>query len=439
MSQGFISTDNPMIITRTIVITITTLLCTAFSIRAGNDAFPPTPIRNQVATDTINEISFFPINSTRLAESPALSDLVLRLDSIRYFSPQVVVRGTSSPDGPESFNLALSRKRAKAVRDYIAGNTSLPDSAISVVAAGEDWQGLREGIERIFSRTDASRINAIIDSHTSADERERHLRRLGGGRIWRRMSAELFPLLRGVHIDALLSRATTPLQEADTCHLRTDPPVSGPASDSEASDAHLCVPPEVPYNTAEGIADHSDSPSLPSWYLKTNLPAWAMLWTNIAVEFDIHPRLSVQLPIYYSGLNYFTGKVKFRTLAIQPEARYWFGSGYTRKAFVGAHFGLGWYNVAFGGDTRYQDHDRRTPAIGGGIAGGYRFSFTSNPRWQMEASVGVGCYRLDYDHFENRHNGHVTGRTRRTFFGLDQVALSVSYSFGLSGKKGGDR
>lgn len=186
-----------MIITRTIVITVTTLLCTAFSIRAGNDAFPPSPIRNQVATDTINEISFFPINSARLAESPALSDLVLRLDSIRYFSPQVVVRGTSSPDGPEGFNLALSRKRAKAVRDYIAGNNSLPDSAISVVAAGEDWQGLREGIERIFSRTDASRINAIIDSHTSADERERHLRRLGGGRIWRRMSAELFPLLRG--------------------------------------------------------------------------------------------------------------------------------------------------------------------------------------------------------------------------------------------------
>lgn len=190
---------------------------------------------------------------------------------------------------------------------------------------------------------------------------------------------------------------------------------------------------------ATAVAARPDGVSArPAWYVKTNLPAWGMLWTNVAVEADVHPHISVQLPVYYSGFNYFTGKVKFRTFTIQPEARYWFGEkDYTRKAFVGVHFGLGWYNVAFGGDTRYQDHNRRTPAIGGGISGGYRFSFTADPRWKMEASLGLGCYRLDYDHLENRHNGPVKGRTRRTFFGIDQVALSVSYSFDMNSRKGG--
>lgn len=427
-----------MIITRPIIITLALALCTVFTNRAESGAFLPPPICNGVVTDTLKVESFFPINSARMSESQALRDFILRLDSLRSCSPTVVVRGTSSPDGPEELNLALSHKRALAIKDYITGNTTLPDSAISVIAAGEDWAGFRNGVGRIFSPADASEITAIIDSNRSNDERELRLRDIDGGRIWRRLESELFPSLRGVHINAILSRATARHQETDSCVAVATSPLPSPTQDCEATEA----PGQLPVLAAETSASATDRPepaASPSWYLKTNLPAWAMLWTNIAVEFDIHPRLSVQLPVYYSGFNYFTGKVKFRTLAIQPEARYWFGSGYTRKAFVGAHFGLGWYNVAFGGNTRYQDHNRRTPAIGGGIAGGYRFRFTSNPRWQMEASVGVGCYRLDYDHFENRHNGHVTGRTRRTFFGLDQVALSVSYSFGLSDKKGGER
>lgn len=428
-----------MIITRPIIIALSLALCTAFTNRAESGAFLPLSICNDVVTDTLKAESLFPINSARLAENPALRDFVLRLDSVGACATQVVVRGTSSPDGPESLNFALSRKRADAVRDYITGNTSIPDSTIYVVAGGEDWQGFREGIGRLFSTADASRINAIIDSPISSDERERRLRRLAGGRMWRRMSADLFPSLRGVHVNALLSHAPAPCQKGDTCGLNTSQPTPGPMPTIEANDPPLDLAAPFPADTvAPAFAGNAKAAS-PFWYIKTNLPAWAMLWTNIAVEFDINPRWSVQLPVYYSGFNYFTGKVKFRTLTIQPEARYWFGNGYTRKAFVGAHFGLGWYNVAFGGDTRYQDHNRRTPAIGGGLSGGYRFRFTANPRWQMEASVGIGCYRLDYDHFENHHNGSITGRTRRTFFGLDQVALSVSYSFGLNGKKGGER
>lgn len=171
--------------------------------------------------------------------------------------------------------------------------------------------------------------------------------------------------------------------------------------------------------------------------IKSNLPAWAMLWINAAAEYDLTSHLSVQLPVYYSGFNYFRSNVKFRTLATMPELRFWI-SEENRGFFANIHLGLAWYNCAFGGAHRYQDHSGRTPAIGGGAGIGYRFPISADGRWSLEAALGMGAYSLDYDIFENNHNGMITGRRCRTFFGVDQAALSIGYSFGLK-KKGGGR
>ncbi len=62
------------------------------------------------------------------------------------------------------------------------------------------------------------------------------------------------------------------------------------------------------------------------YYLKSNAVGWAMLVSNIAFEFDVAERLSVEIPIYFSAMNYFSSKVKFRTAMIQPELRYWFNA-----------------------------------------------------------------------------------------------------------------
>jgi len=95
-----------------------------------------------------------------------------------------------------------------------------------------------------------------------------------------------------------------------------------------------------------------------------------------------------------------------------------------------------YYNVALDGDKRYQDHKGRTPALGGGVSAGYRFALPRNPRWKFEASVGAGIYRLDYDVFDNVHNGLQTDRRRRTFYGVDNLAFSVCYTFDIN-RKGG--
>ena len=173
------------------------------------------------------------------------------------------------------------------------------------------------------------------------------------------------------------------------------------------------------------------------WYLKSNTVGWGMLIANIAGEIDFANHWSATLPVYYSALNYFTSTVKFRTLCFQPEVRYWL-SPENVGWYGGAHLGLAWFNYAKGGDWRYQDHNRHTPAYGGGISVGYRMPIAKNNRWFMEFSLGGGVYKLHYDVFHNHHNGQMTDIRKRTFYGIDNVAVSFAYRFDLK-KKGGNR
>ncbi len=170
-------------------------------------------------------------------------------------------------------------------------------------------------------------------------------------------------------------------------------------------------------------------------YVKTNAIGWGMLMASLAVEIDLAKQWSFTLPVYYSSWNYFTSKVKFRTFALQPEARYWLSD--TQEGwFAGVHLGVAWFNYAKGGDWRYQDHSRRTPVFGGGVSGGYRLSISADQKWWMEFSLGTGIYHLHYDIFQNDHNGKHVSEKKRVFFGIDQVSVSFAYRFDLN-RKGG--
>ena len=48
-----------------------------------------------------------------------------------------------------------------------------------------------------------------------------------------------------------------------------------------------------------------------------------MFVSNDALEIDIAKHLSFNLPIYYSGIDYFSRTTKFRMFGVYPEVRYW--------------------------------------------------------------------------------------------------------------------
>ncbi len=172
----------------------------------------------------------------------------------------------------------------------------------------------------------------------------------------------------------------------------------------------------------------------PMLSVKTNALGLGLAISNAAVEIDLSKHLSFNLPVYYSAWNYFTSAVKFRTFAVQPGIRCWF-SDRNDAWFAEAHFGLAYYNIAVGSGYRIQDHDGKSPALGGGLALGYRLPISRNNRWKMEFSVGAGAYVLHYDRYRNYYNGLLVSTEKGTYIGLDQAEVSFSYSF-LLNKKG---
>ena len=138
--------------------------------------------------------------------------------------------------------------------------------------------------------------------------------------------------------------------------------------------------------------------------------------------------------MYYSALDYFKSTLKFRVLGCQPEFRYWFSPLTNDGFFAGAHLGVSYYNFAFDGDYRYQDHGGTTPTVGGGLSFGYRRLLGKSQRWRLECSAGAGVYPLYYDRFHNTSNvkdGMLVDNHRKTFVGLDQAAVTLAYSFDI--------
>lgn len=167
--------------------------------------------------------------------------------------------------------------------------------------------------------------------------------------------------------------------------------------------------------------------------LKTNVAGLALLMSNVAVEVDLSRHLSFNLPVYYSALDYFKSTVKFRTFAVQPELRWNFSK--PDGLYVGSHFGLAYFNLATDGKYRIQTRNGDEPLIGGGLSVGYRLPLSDDKKWKLEFGLGAGAYRFNYDKFFNEPNGAKAGSVCKTYIGVDNASISLSYSFDLGRRR----
>lgn len=168
------------------------------------------------------------------------------------------------------------------------------------------------------------------------------------------------------------------------------------------------------------------------WYIKTNGIGWAMGIANVSFEFEVAKHLSFTIPMYYSGWDFPKHTTKLRTLAYQPELRYWLK--HEGGFFGGVHFGIAWWNVATGDEYRRQDHNGHYPAYGGGVSVGYRTVPKNNRRLRWEFSLGGGYYHLYYDRFYNIKDGAKVDTKSKNKFLLDNATVSLVYTFKMHDK-----
>ena len=335
--------------------------------------------------------------------------------------------GSASPEGSYQLNKRLSKSRLTTLEKLVRSRVEIPDSIIVYNDSYIPWDSLRTLIshsDKPYKQDVIDIIDGeseIVDYHRGEhiDSRVLALRKLDNGRVWRELNQLFFSGLRNACVVFVT-------YESDFARVEGIQPLYIPLTPLAYKPHEITMLP----------VDVTPSWS-PKLHIKTNAIGWGMLISNIAVEADLAHHWSLALPVYYSALNYFTSTVKFRTFTVQPEARYWF-SPENSGLFLGAHFGLSYYNVAVNSSKRVQDHNGTSPALGGGLSVGYRLPLSKDKRWNVEFAAGAGIYSQHYDEFINEPDGLELTTKKGTYIGLDNIAVTFSYSFDLK-KKGGRR
>ena len=352
----------------------------------------------------------------------------------------VALNASASPDGSPKSNERLAANRASVLSRTLHQHLTFADSVITVNSKTISFEALLPQLMEdpdLPCKDDAIRI---IQSDATTQQKAGSLKAICGQETWKYLMTTYFPDLRSFTVE-IISSETNPflkneiqksregIQKLEPVHMDL------PKLEIEPNVLPLpelqFVPEPQPEQEIlpEPVPEPEDTCSyMRKFKVKTNALGWGFLMTNAAFEIDIIKNLSFAIPVYYSGWDYFVSTAKFRTVMIQPEIRYYIPK--TNGLYVGAHFGLGYWNIAYGGDWRYQDHKGESPAIGGGLGLGYAMQFKKNPRWGMEFALGAGAYDTKYDVFYNEENGpyHKVNQ-RNTFIGIDNASVSFTYTF----------
>lgn len=361
-------------------------------------------------------------NAERLRQ---FSDEIVSLHRDKYEITSAEFHAGTSPEGSERVNTRLSGERLRnGIAAFLAvmGDDIVlhgEELTVSSASAGtwEDLAALLEAGQDFDGR--ATVLKVLRDSSLAHNAKASALHRLGGG-IWNYLTNIVFPELRvsGITVSLALAERLPDTVPAVSIvrSFRLEPPVGS-----------ICAVPLKPDTPPAGLFDKDE------WVRQlrvgTNAVGLGLLLGNLSAEVDMTRNLSFHLPVYYSALNYFTSTIKFRALGFQPELRW----NFTRPAglFVGAHFGLAYFNLATDGNWRIQTHNGNEPLIGGGVSLGYRLPLSKDKRWNLDFVLGAGAYRFHYDKFYNEPNGALAGSVSKTYWGLDNAALNFSYSFDL--------
>ena len=117
---------------------------------------------------------------------------------------KIVVRASSSPDGPYAVNKDLARKRGEFISDKIKELVpGLSDDAISTTVVAEDWSGVEKWLRRCGKAYKDEALKIVTQS--AATEREAKLQDLWAGEAWDDMMRSAFPGLRNVHVTIVYS------------------------------------------------------------------------------------------------------------------------------------------------------------------------------------------------------------------------------------------
>lgn len=162
--------------------------------------------------------------------------------------------------------------------------------------------------------------------------------------------------------------------------------------------------------------------------LKTNLLYNATTTPNLAFEIGLSNKTSLELNVGYNPWEFINNK-KLKHYLIQSEFRWWFCETFN-GSFMGAHLLGGEYNVGgiklpFGMFPSLKDYRYEGYFYGGGISLGHQWIL--NKRWSVEATLGLGYIRTEYDKYPCEECGKKIKTDGKNYWGPTKAGISLIY------------
>lgn len=382
------------------------------------------------------------------------------MDENRDF--EVVIRSYSSPDGDLRSNNRLTRLRGDSLASYIIRYTGIDPGKVTCEPEGIGYDILRTLVEKDTQVPDREQVLDALRTVPETVEyapgmvREQlkvRLLTIAGGRAYAYMKQHMFPKLRNSmtvllivrrrdageplrqyipesvpEVYALSAREGDPILAAqrpavvagDRGAASVVPADSAVAVAPEADSAVAAVPAVDSGKTVSGRKKSSFAWESSRWWLKTNLPFYALVVPNLAVEVRLADQWSLDIPVFYSPYTV-ARNYRYRVFALQPSARYWLKPG-MKGHFFGVHLLGGMFNISVDERNRYQDTDGMW---GAGLDYGYALKFSKH--WGMEFNIGVGYIWTRYDTFYNVENGISWDTSTANYLGITRLGISLIY------------
>ena len=349
----------------------------------------------------------------------ALDEFTAQLDSIcsdkiHYRIRSVKFTGGASPEGSIRFNRWLSVQRAATLRDYVSRYATFPDSLVTTVHLGRDWQGLRERVldDPLVPGRDA--VLRLLDTKTEPLE---ELKRM---RAYNYLFLKHFPELRASSLVIEYDKYPQLL----TARL---------SSEAEFFGVSEITPPYRP--------------------VKPLRHSYLALRTNTLYDFAMAPNLGAELWLgnnFSTGLDWKYAWMKsdrlhwyWRDYGGSVNLKYWFGKLSQEAPFQGHHIGayaqVFTYDFEFGGK-----------GVMGGLPEGsildkacwilaadYGYSIPFADDIRLDFSFGLGFMGGEYREYHPEDGCYVWDATKRQFyFGPTKLDISLVWVLDFINKGG---
>lgn len=397
---------------------------------------------------------FFPLSHSEI--SPSLRGNTAELERItnfihHYNDPDsgytlhsIRVVGGASPEGSVEINERLSQQRASSIFDYVLQGEAIPDSAVTYIILGRDWNGLRRLVTddaQVPYRTEVLELlNKIIadgDDNTIALNRNiAKLHKLHGGLPYRYMFTNLFPELRASKL--LVEYEYPALPDVVTPELSIDSIVA-----DETTYEIIEVLPVIESDTTI-----CRKPLYMS--LKTNMLYDAVALPSAGAEFYVGKNWSLGINWTYGWWSNDKRHRYWRAYGGDINVRRWFGRKAEEKPLTGHHIGLYGgivtYDFEFGGKGYMGGLPHRTLWDRCNYTGGieYGYSVPISRRLNIDFTIGIGYMGGKYLEYVPKGNHYEWQRTMHLqWFGPTKAEVSLVWLIGSDNynpirKKGGN-